>query len=208
MNNVWNTQVHFYTSQWYGMIVNDEGKRFVSEDLILPRIYEEMVNQINADHVKFHVLMTMEGFEAAGGTQEAVNKAIDLGELVKYDTVEELAEGISVPVENLKATIAAYGDSNDEMGKPENYCGNFNANGPFYAAPSHPVRSGTMGGIAINTKSEVLDNNDQPIENLYAAGEVANGVFFGNYYYICGNMVMHAMVTGQEAGISAAAHVK
>lgn len=208
MNNVWNSQVHFYTSQWYGMIINDEGKRFVREDLMLPRIYEEMVNQINANHVEFHVVMTMEGFEMAGGTQAAVDNAVELGELVKYDTIEELAQGIGVPVENLKATIAAYGGTNDELGKPEKYAGSLNANGPFYAAPTHPVRSGTMGGIAINTKSEVLDQNDQPIENLYAAGEVANGKFFGNYYYICGNMVMHAMITGQEAGINASEHVK
>lgn len=208
MNNVWNTQVHFYTSQWYGMMVNDEGERFVREDLILPRIYEEMVNMINAGHVKFNVVMTMEGFEMAGGTQEAVDKAVAMGELKKYDTVEALAEGINVPVENLKATIVAYGGVNDEMGKAEKYTDKFNVSGPFYTAESHPVRSGTMGGIAINTKSEVLDVNDQPIENLYAAGETANGTFFGNYYYICGNMVMHAMVTGQQAGISAAAHVK
>lgn len=208
MNNIWNSQVDFYASQNYGMIVNDEGKRFVGEDLMLPRIYEEMVNLINAGHVKFHVVMTMEGFEMAGGTQEAVDKAITLGELVKYDSVEALAKGINVSVENLKATIAAYGGTNDEMGKAEKYTEIFNANGPFYAAPSHPVRSGTMGGIAINTKSEVLDNNNQPIENLYAAGEVANGTFFGNYYYICGNMVMHAMITGQKAGINAAVHVK
>ncbi|HQA98552.1 MAG TPA: FAD-dependent oxidoreductase, partial [Clostridia bacterium] len=195
----------FYSSQRYGIMVNDEGNRFVNENLMLPRIYEEMVNQINAGHFTFHAIETLEGFEAAGATAEDIAQAVEAGAVSKYDTIEEVAAAIGVPAENLQATIAAYvNDETDAMGK-EDHCTNLlNPDGPFYVGETKPQRSGTMGGIAINTKSEVLDQNGQPIPNLYAAGETANGTFFGNYYYICGNMIMHAMVTGQEAGISAA----
>jgi len=199
----------FYSSQGYGIMVNDEGKRFVSEDLMLPRIYEEMVKMINAGHVKFHAIETIEGFEAAGATQADLDAAVAAGAISRYETIDEVAAAIGVPAENLKATIDAYANAEtDELGKPEHYRGKLNPNGPFYVGETKPQRSGTMGGIAINTKSEVLDANDNPIPNLYAAGEVANGTFFGNYYYICGNMVMHALITGQEAGISAAAHIQ
>lgn len=199
----------FYSSQLYGIMVNDEGNRFVNESLMLPRIYEEMVNQINADHVTFHAIETLEGFEACGATAQDLEAAVAQGAISKYDTIEDVAAAIGVPAENLRVNIESYASpETDEFGKTAAYLGKLNPEGPFYVGETKPQRSGTMGGIAINTKSEVLDTNGNPIPNLYAAGETANGTFFGNYYYICGNMVMHAMITGREAGINAAANAK
>ena len=200
----------FYPAQMRGILVNSEGNRFVREDYMLPRIYEYMVNEIKDGRYTFHVIETMEGFLAAGATEEQIQAVVDEGQIQKYDTIEELAEAIGVPADTLRATIEAYAAETEEdpFGKVSSFLGSFNADGPFYTAETKPQRSGTMGGIIINTKAEVLDTEGNPIPGLFAAGETANGNFFDNYYYICGNMVMHALVTGHAAGDSAAAYIK
>lgn len=38
----------------------------------------------------------------------------------------------------------------------------------------------TMGGVVINTSAEVLNAEGQPIEGLWAAGEVTGGIHAGN----------------------------
>lgn len=212
MNNKWITtskSSHYYM-QMYGLMLNDEGDRFVREDHMLPRIFEEMVNQLNAGHTGgFHVIMTKEGFLAANATEAEIEEAVKKGELAKCDTIEALAAETGIKEETLKKVITDYAaETKDDFGKEDKYLGYFNAEGPFYTALSHPVRSGTMGGLVINTASEVLDTQGNPIPGLFAAGETANGSFFDNYYYICGNMNMHALITGRAAGNSAAALCK
>lgn len=177
---------------------------------MLPRVYEYMVNEIMDGRYDFYVIETMEGFLAAGATEAQIEAAYAEGQMQKYDDVETLAEGIGVPVENLRATLDAYAseESDDPFGKQPAFLGHFNANGPFYTEKTEPQRSGTMGGIVINTNAEVLNEQGNIIPGLYAAGETANGTFFDNYYYICGNMVMHAVLTGHAAGDSASAFVQ
>ena len=48
---------------------------------------------------------------------------------------------------------------------------------PFYAAKRVPTVHHTMGGIQINTKSEVLNAEGNVIPGLYAAGEVTESEF-------------------------------
>ena len=212
MNNRWITTSaasHYYM-QMYGLMLNDEGQRFVREDHMLPRIFEEMVNQLNAGHTSgFHIVMTEEGFLEAGATMDEVEESVSKGEITKCNSIEELASVTNLDGEILRKTISDYiAEKEDPFGKNEKYLGYFNEEGPFYTTLSHPVRSGTMGGLMINTAAEVLDTQGNIIPGLLAAGETANGTFFDNYYYICGNMNMHALITGRAAGNSAAALCK
>lgn len=207
MNNKWITTVNsFYLSELYGILVDDEAQRFFNEETDLPRFYENMVNHLNAGHTGgFHVIMTMEGFLASGDTQEDIDKAVELGEIVKCDTIEALAEQTGLDAEALRETITTYaGLTEDPFGKEPAFLGKLNPEGPFYTAKTHPVRSGTMGGLMINTKAEVLDTKGNPIPGLLGAGETANSTFFDNYYYIGGNMLTHALITGRAAGNTAA----
>lgn len=43
-----------------------------------------------------------------------------------------------------------------------------------------PAVHHTMGGLEINTKAQVMNKNAQPIEGLYAAGEVTGGIHGSN----------------------------
>ena len=51
----------------------------------------------------------------------------------------------------------------------------------------------TKGGVAANEKAEVLNNNDQVVEGLYAAGEVAN-----SSAAYCASVVF-GRISGEEA---------
>lgn len=53
--------------------------------------------------------------------------------------------------------------------------------GPYYAVPLHAGMLGTSGGLATNLDGQVLDRHQQPIEGLYAAGNVSGGVFRNAY---------------------------
>ena len=59
-----------------------------------------------------------------------------------------------------------------------------------------------MGGIKINTNTEVLDKEGNVISNLFAAGEVTGGVHGANR--LGGNAVADIVVFGRIAGQNAA----
>ena len=58
-----------------------------------------------------------------------------------------------------------------------------------------------MGGVEVNTKSEVLDKDGNPIPGLYAAGEVTGGIHGANR--LGGNAVTDIIVFGRNSGNNA-----
>ncbi len=72
----------------------------------------------------------------------------------------------------------------------------------YYAIKIAPGIHYTMGGIKINTNTEVLNKEEQPITGLYAAGEVTGGLHGNNR--IGGNSVAEIIIFGRQAGIQAA----
>ncbi|HCA21629.1 MAG TPA: flavocytochrome c, partial [Lachnospiraceae bacterium] len=63
----------------------------------------------------------------------------------------------------------------------------------------------TMGGLKINTNSEVINKSGEVIPGLFAAGEVTGGVHGGNR--LGGTAVTDIIVFGQIAGNSAVEYV-
>ncbi len=76
----------------------------------------------------------------------------------------------------------------------------------YYAIKIAPGIHYTMGGVKINTKTEVINTENQPITGLYAAGEVTGGLHGQNR--IGGNSVAEIIIFGRQAGIQAAAYAK
>lgn len=140
---------------------------------------------------------------------ETANQLVAAGRAVKADTLEELAALMGVDAANLTATVAEYnrhctgGDLEgqaDEFGRTL-----FGApidNGPFYAGARVPTVHHTMGGVRIDTKARVYNENGEIIENLYAAGEVTGGIHGTNR--LGGNALTDTVVFGRIAGESAA----
>ena len=57
------------------------------------------------------------------------------------------------------------------------------------------------GGLMVNTRSQVLDNDDNPIEGLYAVGNVSGGLYAVDYpLVIPGNSHGRAVTFGYLLG--------
>ena len=64
----------------------------------------------------------------------------------------------------------------------------------------------TFGGLRINPRAEVIDDDGLIIPGLFAAGELVGGLFYFNYPG--GTGLTSGAVFGKIAGQSAAAHIK
>ena len=93
----------------------------------------------------------------------------------------------------------------------------FDTNVLLYVASGDPAKADRAeeligaGGIIsvqvlneITNNAEVEDTSGHPIPGLYAAGEIAGGLFYHNY--ASGTGLMSGAVFGRIAGRSAAAH--
>ena len=187
--------------QLYALMVNSSGKRFISEDAQRPTIYNEMLHQIAAGEDGFYFVFDQntvgEGYEAF----------VESGDAFVADTIEELAEKMNVPTEEFEKTVNRYNElinqEDPDFNKPSKFMLGVQE-GPFIAAKTWPLRTSTIGGLVIDKDAHVLDDNDQTIDGLYAAGEVANYSFFHSVYSTCGSAVGHAVIYGRIAGRNAA----
>ena len=69
----------------------------------------------------------------------------------------------------------------------------------WHVAIVMPVVHYTMGGLQINTESQVTNERGHPIAGLYAAGEVAGGIHVGT----AGGHLLDCVVFGRVAGDTA-----
>ena len=72
---------------------------------------------------------------------------------------------------------------------------------PFHAYPIMSANVFTFGGLKTDSLGRVVDNDGDPIANLYAAGEMT-GMYYGNY--TGSTSVLRGMVFGRLAGTHAA----
>src|SRR5207302_3585837 len=75
---------------------------------------------------------------------------------------------------------------------------------PFYAVQIYPGDVGTTGGVVCNEHAQVLDEDDRPIQGLYATGNMAATVV-GRTYPGAGASIAHTMVFGYVAAKHVAA---
>ncbi|NTV91099.1 MAG: FAD-binding protein, partial [Clostridiales bacterium] len=98
--------------------------------------------------------------------------------LVMADTVEELAKGMEIPAEKLKATIERYNEL-CKKGIDEDFYKDAEhllplETGPFYAFHTFLASDGAFGGLGINENMQVL-GKEGPVTGLYAAGDNTSG---------------------------------
>ena len=134
----------------------------------------------------------------------------EAGMVVSADTIEELAEKLGLPAENLKATVDRYNELFDKQ-EDEDFGKEAYRLSALRTAPFEGVRlSGgyficTMDGVKIDTNMNVLDKDGQPIEGLYAAGDTSGGYFDTSYPNLLAGAAAGRSVTfGRLAGKIAA----
>lgn len=179
---------------WFtaGIFVNQDGKRFVNESAAYDRIGRDIIAQMDEGKATLPYWMI---YDDKDGERPPVNATnVSMVETEKYveaglwhtaDTLEELAEKIGVPAENLVATVerfnsfVATGVDPDFGRGDEAYDRAFSGGepplvtieqGPFHAAAFGISDLGTKGGLRTDTVARVLDTTGNPIAGLYAAG--------------------------------------
>ena len=127
------------------------------------------------------------------------------------DTLEELAGMIGLDVQKMMDSVVRYnelcalGEDQDFGKEPSKMIAIEQA--PFYAMRVDNGSFGSLGGIKINSKCNVLDKNGQVISGLYAAGEIANGDLNSVKVPWSGAPLTQAVVLGRQAGVSAVEYV-
>lgn len=163
----------------------------------------------------FDFLSVVFPFTQIADFDKSIRNALDQGyqHLFVADSIEELAEKTGINPAGLKKTVGEYNEScergYDELfNKPHRYLRPLKAP-KFYAARHFPSAYGSVGGIKINHRTEVLDKNWNVITGLYAAGNDACSIYGDSYVFILpGNTMGFAVNTGRIAGENAAEYIK
>lgn len=182
------------------IMVNAKGQRFISELTTRDRASDAILKQPG----KFAWLV----FDNQLYKKAKMVRGYDhLGMLKKADTIDGLAKLTDMDTQLLQSTVTNYNQyqqsGDDKAFHREDMPLNL-TQPPYYAVKVAPGIHHTMGGVAIDTKAEVLDLQSWPIKGLFAAGEVTGGVH--GYNRLGGNAIADTVVFGKIAGESAAAN--
>ncbi len=182
------------------ILVNKEGKRFYDE--VSTRDKVSAAENEQTDGVVW-LIVDQKMYDASKVIQGYDSK----GWMVSGSSAEELAEQMGVDAATLSETITKWNEcvankSDEEFGRTS-----FAEplEDTLYALTVQPGVHHTMGGLKINTETEVLTEDGSAIPGLYAAGEVTGGVHGSNR--LGGNAVADFTVFGRIAGQQAAAYV-
>ena len=181
------------------ILVNHEGKRFYNELETRDNVSAAILKQTDKNAFLFFDSDMQKSLKAT-------NNYIKQSYTVTGNSLDEIAAKMKVPAAALKQTMTEYAAAvaakNDkqfgraDLPRPLNKA-------PFYAIIVTPAVHHCMGGIKIDTKTQVYGQNGQIIPGLFAAGEVTGGVHGGNR--LGGNaqadIVTFGHIAGQQAYI-------
>ncbi|MBB6216189.1 flavocytochrome c [Anaerosolibacter carboniphilus] len=182
---------------WYKeIIVNEEGKGGILVNKKAERFVDETMKpwDLGAEILKQEDRMAYIIFDTDVYNTKDGKKAVEQGKGVKADTIEDLAAQLGLDAAVLKATVDAYNGGQDPFNRKT--MGKVTV-GPFYGVKTLPSSHYTMGGIAINENAQVLNNDGNVIEGLYAAGEVVGGLYGAGR--VAGNNTLDDIVFGKIA---------
>ena len=133
-------------------------------------------------------------------------KLIDDGYIQTADTIEELAEKLNIPADALASTVEKYNGYCDDGVDPDYYKESYRLTKldtpPYYGVRTGAWHLATFDGLLINTDMQVLDQDNQPIEGLYAIGDCSGGFFSTSYPNLftglaCGRTTTEGYLVGQ-----------
>ena len=186
------------------ILVNHGGQRFC--------------NEMDTRDVVSAAILEQDGGEAFLIFDQAVRQSLASIEtyanqhlLVEGVSVEELASLVGIPLEKLSESVSRYNDQqkkgiDDDFGRSATEMTRSLETPPYYAVCVTPAIHHTMGGLSVNTETQVLRADGSPIPGLYAAGEVTGGLHGANR--LGGNGVADIVVNGRLAGMTASKKLK
>lgn len=185
------------------ILVNQQGSRF----------YNEMSTR---DKVSAAIIALPEHFayivfdEHVRAKNKAADEYIAKGLVTSASSPRALAAALGMDEQAFLATLERYNgfvekQHDDDFGRTTALRAPINE-GPFHAIQIAPGVHHTMGGVTVNTQTEVLNTEHQVIPGAYAAGEVVGGIHGENR--IGGNAVADIIIFGTLAGHQAAVRAR
>ena len=197
-----------------GILIDASGNRFVDEGRGDVAVANDLAR--SNDPTGATLIFDHESWAAAKDSPSSTSLKIPAanpwildngGEIFSHDTAEGLAQLLGVNAANLKRIVEDYNravDSGNAESLPVSRTGKPKIlRPPLYGLRVVPGITFTMGGVAINGRAEVLNQNEQSIDGLYAAGDAIGGLMGGYRGGYTGGL-MQAVVTGILAGENAA----
>ncbi|KAI0521208.1 FAD binding domain-containing protein [Xylaria bambusicola] len=192
-----------------GILLSADGRRFVNEmerrdvtsDAImaLPRSQDEGVRQWDVT-----LLLDPGAAEAAGSH---LGFYLFKG-LMQKTKVKDLPPAVIEAVDRYAAAVAAGKDQDfgrETFGHWRLPAGEANREEEVAVGTVTPVTHFTMGGVAFNTKAQVLGQKGVPVEGVWAAGEITGGIHGDNR--LGGSSLLECAIFGRIAGAEAAKNV-
>lgn len=184
------------------ILVNQEGVRFCDELGTRDVVSGHELKQTGS---YAYLIVDQKMVDKSGVIAKYIKNGLTIGggELADLATAMGVdAETLTKTIETWNAAVAAGSDT--EFGRTS-FAESLDT-APYYAIKIAPGVHHTMGGIEINTNTEVLGTNGNVIPGLFAAGEVTGGVHGGNR--LGGNAVADFVVFGRIAGSAASEYAK
>lgn len=131
------------------------------------------------------------------------------GDGFKGNTIEELAKNAGMDEASFKDTFNQYQEAintgvDTAFGKDKAYLTTMGQEGPYYAIVAEINNLGSVGGLLVNTKFQVLNDNRIPVKGLYAVGLESEGVLYNDTYVGNGIGIGYSFTSGRLGGESAA----
>jgi succinate dehydrogenase/fumarate reductase flavoprotein subunit len=197
-----------------GLLVDRRGNRFVDEGRGDVAVANEVAR--SDDPTSYAMLFDQDAWERSKDRPSKYSQPPNAnpwlvekgGDLHVRETAGQLADALGVDRANLERNLESVNTAvraGNAAGLPIPRTGLTRPlTGPFYGLKVVPGITITMGGLLINGHAEVLNEKENPIEGLYAAGDAIGGLMGGPRGGYFGG-VLQAVVTGMLAGEHASA---
>lgn len=209
-------QKHSYP---FGIVVNEDGKRFVDEGadfrnytyakygqrvLVQPhqvawQVFDSQVSQYLREEYRIREVskVSSDTLEGLVDQMEGVDKDGFLATVADFNASIDRDIAFNPNVKDGRATSGIEPQKSNWAVPLEEP--------PFEAYQVTCGVTFTFGGLRVSTSTEVLNTSGEPIDGLYACGELVGGLFYFNYPG--GTGLTSGSVFGKIAGASAASHV-
>ena len=194
----------------YGIVVNQEGRRFMDEASgWIDKVYEPVARAISLQTGGIGYFIT----DAKLKDVPVYTRGLKTDQPpILADTLEELAKKLEIPIDALDETVRNFNKSLS-FGKfdplkldglatrgltpPKSNWARPIDQPPYMSYPIICTVVLTFGGLKVNAKAQVVNTDGNVIPGLYAAGETA-GMYYGPY--VGATQVMRGIVFGRIAG--------
>ena len=185
------------------LYVNKEATRFCNEREFYVQRHQALNEQ--TDKLTYGI------FDSSDHT-ESLEEAVEAEVAFKGDTLEELADAVGIDPDTFTNTVETY-NHDYEAGEDSQFGMSAEemtpvTEGPFYALKIRPATMGTIPGLKVDVDTRVLNQDGEPIPNLFAAGETVIGNMIMDEYPSSGMGIGSAFFTGRIAAMEAVAEIE